>query len=491
MTDVCLILEGTYPFVSGGVSTWIHQLVSAMSELRFSILYISPFPNPRREYKFEVPSNVVEIQDLYLHEHSFARGRSWPWRRRRVFKSLEDLSSRLAREDWSAFAEALPYLRDKGLTLTDSDFFDSQEAWEQLAGLYGASGAQVSFLDYFWTWRSMHLSLFKTLRSPIPKARLYHTVSTGYAGVLAGVAKATEDRAMLLTEHGVYTHERLLEISQATWIYTPHAERFRVQKDLSFFKKLWLKFFRSMGCITYHHADRILTLYEGNKTKQILSGAPARKISIIPNGIDLDLYRGLYGDRPTGERPLTVAFIGRVVSIKDVKTFLYAAKLVLARMPKVEFFILGPTDEEPEYTQECRELAANLGIEAEARFLGKVDLKEHYPRIDVVALTSLSEAQPYVILEANAAGIPVVATDVGACREMLEGRLPEDRRIGPSGLLTGVANPEETAEAILRLLQDDRLRTAMSESGRNRTLRFYDLNDLISQYLNLYEQMMR
>ncbi|MEK9144917.1 MAG: GT4 family glycosyltransferase PelF, partial [Elusimicrobiota bacterium] len=179
------------------------------------------------------------------------------------------------------------------------------------------------------------------------------------------------------------------------------------------------------------------------------------------------------------------------VSIKDVKTFLYAAKLVLAQLPKTGFLILGPTDEEPEYFQECRELVGNLGIQEAVKFLGKVDMKDHYQRLDLVVLTSLSEAQPYVILEANAAGIPVVATDVGACREMLEGRLPEDRRIGPSGLLTGVANPEETAAAVLRLLRDAHLRTAMSESGRNRTLRFYDLNDLVSQYLNLYEQMMR
>jgi glycosyltransferase involved in cell wall biosynthesis len=115
---------------------------------------------------------------------------------------------------------------------------------------------------------------------------------------------------------------------------------------------------------------------------------------------------------------------------------------------------------------------------------------DYYPRIDVVVLTSLSEAQPYVILEANAAGVPVVATDVGACREMLEGRSPEDRRLGPSGLLTGVSHPEQTAEAVLQLLGEPRLWRAMSEAGRARVARFYDQSDLISQYLNLYEQGM-
>ena len=69
MSDVCLILEGTYPFVAGGVSTWIHQIVTSMRDLRFSILYISPFPNPRREFKYQLPPNVIDIKDIYLHDY--------------------------------------------------------------------------------------------------------------------------------------------------------------------------------------------------------------------------------------------------------------------------------------------------------------------------------------------------------------------------------------------------------------------------------------
>ncbi|MBI5208767.1 MAG: GT4 family glycosyltransferase PelF [Elusimicrobia bacterium] len=490
MTEVCLILEGTYPFVSGGVSTWIHQLINAMPDLRFSILYVSPFPNPRREYKYRIPPNVVDIQDLYLHDYRKDESRSWPWRRRRSVARLGELHAALFEGRWEAFDEMLPYFRDPRRALTFWDVFRSRETWAQLERFYERYGEEVSFLDFFWTWRSMYLPLQKTLQCPIPKARLYHTVSTGYAGIMASIAKLTEDRAMLLTEHGVYTYERLLEISQATWIYSPQRERFRIQRELTFFKRLWLGFFELIGKLTYQHADRIITLYEGNKTREILSGAPADRISIIPNGIDLDHYRDIPLKTPDAG-PKKVAYIGRVVSIKDVKTFVHAARIVRDALPDVEFLVLGPDDEEPDYAQECRELARTLGVEKTVKFAGRVDMREYYPQVDLVVLTSFSEAQPYVILEANAVGIPVVATDVGACREMLEGRLPEDRSMGPSGLVTAVARPEETAAAIVKLLKDQDLWSAMSEAGRGRTMHFYNQNDLISQYLNLYEQMMR
>jgi glycosyltransferase involved in cell wall biosynthesis len=314
-------------------------------------------------------------------------------------------------------------------------------------------------------------------------------VSTGYAGVLASVARATQDAGMLLTEHGVYTHERLLEISQSTWIYTPHRERFRVQRELSFFKRFWLASFGVMGRLTYTNADKILTLYEGNRVRQVLAGAPAERVSIVPNGIDIARYQEV-PRRPQANAEKVVSFIGRVVPIKDVKNFLHMARIVMQRRPGTVFHVVGPTDEEPEYTQECRELAGVLGLGEAVQFLGKVDILAYYSKTDLVVLTSLSEAQPYAILEANAVGIPVVATDVGACREMLEGRGPEDRAVGLSGLLTPVSDPEASAAAVLRLLSEPGLYNSMAEAGRTRTARFYDQGDLVSRYLNLYEQMM-
>ena len=80
-------------------------------------------------------------------------------------------------------------------------------------------------------------------------------------------------------------------------------------------------------------------------------------------------------------------------------------------------------------------------------------------------LTSFSEGQPLVILEAYACGLPVIATDVGACREMIEGRTEEDRGIGPSGIVTRVATPQETAAALVRLARDVRAAAAHGRGG--------------------------
>ena len=101
-------------------------------------------------------------------------------------------------------------------------------------------------------------------------------------------------------------------------------------------------------------------------------------------------------------------------------------------------------------------------------FTGAVNIFDYLPRIHVVALTSLSEAQPLVLLEAGAAGIPCVATDVGSCREILEGRSNETPRLGNGGEVTALVNPEQTADAVIRLLMDEEGRRNQGEILRSR-----------------------
>ncbi len=123
-------------------------------------------------------------------------------------------------------------------------------------------------------------------------------------------------------------------------------------------------------------------------------------------------------------------------------------------------------------------------------FTGRVDVKEIYPRIDVLVLTSISEGLPLVVLEAAAAGLPVVATDVGACRELLEGRLPADRALGPSGFVTGLADPGATAQAILSLARDAGLRDEMGRAAQARVRAYYQEADLIRSYREIYAALM-
>ncbi len=184
-------------------------------------------------------------------------------------------------------------------------------------------------------------------------------------------------------------------------------------------------------------------------------------------------------------------FIGRVVPIKDIKTFLAACAIVAAELrgnpPRVS--VIGPTAEDEAYAAECRQMAEVLGLSGIVEFTGKVDARRYYETLDVSVLTSLSEGQPLAVLEAMACGIPVVATDVGSCRELLEGRAPEDRALGPAGLVTRVADPEDTARAILRLARDAELRRAMGEAGRRRVRAHYRLDQVREAYLELYRSL--
>jgi glycosyltransferase involved in cell wall biosynthesis len=81
-----------------------------------------------------------------------------------------------------------------------------------------------------------------------------------------------------------------------------------------------------------------------------------------------------------------------------------------------------------------------------------------------------------------------VATDVGSCRELLEGQSDEDRQLGNSGIVCPFHSPEATAKAAIALLTDDDLYASLSRAGRERVERYYQRRDMINAYRNLYEQ---
>lgn len=484
MLDVCLLLEGTYPYVAGGVSTWVHAFVSSMKDLRFGIVYIAPNPDPTRQFKYRLPPQVLYLKEIFLHDYDLkltARRRP----RAKDFDTIERFYDGLFHHDYQLFPNFVGLFQGPHACFDLNTFFGSKKIWKLLSQFYKKYGRGSSFIDFFWTFRGTHLPLLQVLQSEIPSAKIYHAVSTGYAGVLGAMAKKIHNGKFFLTEHGIYTHERRLEISQANWIFEHEKASYRAESEISFFKKWWISMFHFMSQLAYHDADRIYTLFEGNRTQQVLEGADPSKIQIIPNGINVEIFEKISRERKSEPH---IGLMGRVVSIKDIKTFIQAAKIVYLKIPRARFYIMGPRDEEPDYEEECQLLIVALKMEDAITFTGRVDSKDYYKFLDLVVLTSLSEAQPYVILEANSCGIPVVATDVGACRDMLCGRTPEDRAIGISGIVTEVSNPEDTSNAILKLLGDSDIYEQCARAGRARVRRFYALDDLLSRYLNIYER---
>jgi glycosyltransferase involved in cell wall biosynthesis len=488
-----MVVEGTYPFVQGGVSTWVHELISALPSKTFYILHLGSTPDEAYELKYELPANVVGLRQIFLQDfrpemlrtHGLARGRkdaAWEF----VTRFHDEL---MAGPTLTLFGEIYKAIGDpKSRTLSMDDMLTSRASWEFIRERYDLKGNDASYIDFFWTFRTTHVPLFQMMQADLPLARVYHTVTTGYAGFLACLAKHRLGVPVLLTEHGIYTRERKIEIAQADWIYVKQTEDYKIRRTQSFFKQWWINLFRFMSRLCYQEADRVITITQVNQPFQLEDGADPSKMSVIPNGIKIERFAAARaGPRPTDE--FMVGFVGRVVPIKDVKTFIRAIKMALAEVPHLKAYIIGPTDEEPEYFAECQRLTQLLGLEENLIFTGRANVLDYYQRMHLLVLTSISEAQPLVILEGHCAGVPVVATNVGACQELLYGRTPEDRALGPSGIVTAVASPGETAAAIARVARDPELYAAMVQSGIARVERFYREEDLNRTYLDLYDKL--
>jgi glycosyltransferase involved in cell wall biosynthesis len=186
--------------------------------------------------------------------------------------------------------------------------------------------------------------------------------------------------------------------------------------------------------------------------------------------------------------PQVLCLIGRVVPIKDIKTFIRSMVMVTKVLPQAQAWIAGPEEEAPEYAQECKDLAAQLGLSDQVKFLGFQKLTELLPKVGLVVLSSISEALPLVILEGYAAGVPAVCTDVGSCKQLVLGLPGEDAALGVSGQVVRIADPQALAQAALVLLQDEEKWRQASESAIQRVEKYYTQDLMFARYRALYER---
>ncbi len=487
--DICLILEGTYPYFPGGVSSWVRNLIKGLPHIRFSLLYLAPFENSLREFKFALPQNVIHLSEVYLQEKN-VETRQGKGIDEKTWDVLAEFLTNLEKNSLDGFDKLINSLdEDKCRKSLDQSFLFSPQAWDFLVKTCEQKmPEETSFVDFFWTYRSIVLPLLQLLKADIPRARAYHTLSTGYAGLLGVLANKRTGKPLLLTEHGIYHEERKIEIANAAWVYTRETDSLWAEPRGTSLKDVWIGFFNTLSKLTYEHSERIVTLYEDNRKLQLEMGAQPDKTMIIPNGIQVDTFSSLQREK---EGIFRIGLVGRVVPIKDIKTFIRTCRLIAEKIPRVEFLIMGPLDEDPGYAEECRMLSQSLGLEEKIQFTGNIDLRLYYPKLDVLVLTSVSEAQPLAVMEAMCVGIPVVATYVGSCAELLQGREKEDKELGAAGLIVSIGNPQEVAEAVLKIFSDDKLRQEMGESGRQRVSRYYRQEEVVRSYAKLYQELMQ
>ena len=151
---ICLILEGCYPYVFGGVSTWMHQYINKMKEHLFS------------------DEETQSLRELML----------------------------CGRPDWEVLFRLY---HDKHMN--PMSFLKSEEFLQILIECCEEHYPYIAFADAFHTMRSMLLPVLYLMGTEVPKADVYHAICTGYGGLLACLGGYVNKKDVLLTEHGIYT----------------------------------------------------------------------------------------------------------------------------------------------------------------------------------------------------------------------------------------------------------------------------------------------
>lgn len=221
-------------------------------------------------------------------------------------------------------------------------------------------------------------------------------------------------------------------------------------------------------------------------------GVPQEKLHVLGNGIDLERFdrRRVSADEVAAARAamgagpddVVCGVVGRLVWEKGYREVFTAATRLRDRFPHVRVVVVGPLD--PDKSDAVSEAdLAQAERQGGVRFLGlRHDMEKLYAAMDLYVLASYREGFPRSAMEAAAMGLPVVATDVRGCRQVVDH--------GVTGLLVPPHDDQALGDAIGRLATDPELRTRMSVAGRDKAIREFDQQRVIETTLDVYDRLL-
>lgn len=483
IADICLIVEGSYPYVTGGVASWVQRLIKTFEhEFTFSVVALTAGDKTDEDMKYHLPSNVISFKSFNIFDYEFIR-KARPVnlkkkKKQKINSVIKELmlrgfrTGRLTQDQKILLTDVLNTYRERLL----KDFLVSYDGFNLLTEIYEERHGDDGFLKYFYNWRNIHFVIWRIfmLLKELPKAKIYHSPSTGFAGFLECLMTELYNIPSIITEHGIYVQEREMELTSVSWL------------DEYYLIQMWLDFFKSLTYWQYQTVSSLITLYYGNKALQIEYGAPKGKIKVIPNGINIERFVPCRKERLTS-RPPKIGIAARIDPVKDIKAFIEALSIIKETIPDIQAYIIGPT-EDREYYDDCLKLVNMLGLQKNITFTGNVDVVKYYKKLDLVLLTSVKEAMPLAIMEAMASGIPVVATKVGACKELVYGL---NDGLGQAGFVATVMDAEDIAAKSLKILTNKELANSMAQAGIKRIESFYYEDILQESYRREYMSLMQ
>jgi glycosyltransferase involved in cell wall biosynthesis len=243
---------------------------------------------------------------------------------------------------------------------------------------------------------------------------------------------------------------------------------------------IYLSVERLLGKIT----SRFITISPSLAADLNRMGIGSGKTSVIPLGLDLDRLqepppRGAFrADLGVPPDAVLVGIVGRLVPIKAHALFLEMAAEVKSRRDDVQFAIVG----DGELWSPLREQAEALGLRDSVHFAGwRRDLPQVYRDLDLVVCCSINEGTPVSVIEACAAGTPVVGTDVGGMGDVITS--------GETGLLVPSGDREALTRAVLAVIEDPAKAAAMSAAARAPVTRKYSAERLVEDIRRLYFEL--
>lgn len=469
---VCFIAEGCYPYVVGGVSSWIHSMITTFPEIEFNLIAVLANREQRGKFKYELPENLTKVYEVYLQDLDWSNERqdmdsddlAWIKLNDKQYNALQSLVMN-EDVDWENIFEMF---RNKKLSI--NKLLMSPPFLDVVTKFYKKNFSGVTFSDFLWTMRSIYLPLFLAMQFEPPEADVYHCVATGYSGIIGSMAKIMYPKSkLIITEHGIYTREREEEIIKARWIQ-------------GLYKNVWIEQFRKLSQCAYDYADLVTALYAHARELQWELGCPKDKTIVAPNGINTQRFATAPLKEPSDEY-FNIGAIVRLTPIKDIKTMLSAFNFAQKANPKLKLWIMGPDDEDPEYAHECYQLVETLKIE-NVEFTGRINTLDYIGKMDMTILTSISEGQPLTILEGFAVKKPCLATNVGNCKGLIYG---EDDNFGDAGIVVPVMNIDAISQAMLKM-SDEELCKQMGEAGYKRVMHKYKIEHMKETYKNIYDE---
>lgn len=314
---------------------------------------------------------------------------------------------------------------------------------------------------HFWQDFAAFVKLVVLLRSVRPEIVHTHTAKAGTLGRLAAAVTGVPIRVHTYHGHVMRGY------------FSPLAERLVVMIE------------RFLARLT----TRVVSISQRQAGELVeeIGVCDADRMTMIPLGFDFERFapdrvaeaRGEFRDElGVGDLPI-VSVVGRLVPIKNHELLIRAAESVMRRGSDFVLAIVGGGPEEGR----LRSIAGELGIDDRVRFVGwRDDLARIYSDSTVVALSSDNEGTPVCLIEAMACGCPVIATDVGGVRDVLEeGRL---------GVVVPPKDVDAYATALEELLRDDLRRARLSRNGPESARRRYSVGRLVEDMSSLYRELL-